>query len=499
MGNVINTNVASIGAQRSLGRTNEALQTTFQRLSTGLRINSAKDDAAGLQISNQLTSQISGLGVAVRNANDGVSLAQTAEGALQETTNILQRIRDLSVQSSNGTNSVEQRDALNAEVTQLRSEVDRIANTTRFGSRSLLNGGLSNVALQVGAFANESISISIASARGVDLGRVDTLNFDAGGFGTAAATASAATAVSGLNVAQTLTFSVGNTSTDIAIAADATAQDIADAVNGSVGKVSAAATTGATVTFGVTTTDGTQAFTINGVNLGAQAAGTVTVQAANLKAAIEGDARLSNITVEVAAGVATLRDTTGADIIFDDIILGAAGTVAVQAIDAADVASGTSQAIATGQGTVVTGDVTFTTTSTDAVTLGTTQTGAGITTAATATPGAGVATDTGFRVSTIDISTFQGAQDAIGIIDAALTSIDSQRGDLGAIQNRLGSTIANLGSIIENVSAARSRIRDTDFAAETAELAKNQVLQQAGLSILAQANASSQSVLSLLQ
>ncbi len=498
MGNVIQTNVSSLGAQRSLSQTNQNLATTFQRLSTGLRINSAKDDAAGLQISNQLTSQINGLSVASRNANDGISLSQVAEGALQETTNILQRMRDLSIQSSNGTNSVEQRDALNAEVTQLKSEIDRIASSTRFGSRTLLTGSFTDVALQVGSFANESISFSISSAKGADLGRVDTLDFDAGGFVSAAATASAATAASGVT-GQTLTFKVGNTTTNVSVALGDSAETIADNINSQVGKIAATATTGAQVTFGVTTTDATQAFTINGIDLGAQAAGTVTAQALALKSAIEGDSRLSNLTITVAAGVATITDTTGADIVFDDVILGAAGTVAVQALDATGTVDGTSQAITSGQGTVVTGDITFTTTSTDAVTLGTTQIGGGITTAATATPGASVAADSGNRVSNLDISTSSGAQDAIAVIDAALQSIDSSRGDLGAIQNRLSSTISNLGSVIENVSAARSRVRDTDFAVETANLAKNQVLQQAGLSILAQANASSQSVLSLLQ
>jgi len=505
MGNVIQTNVSSIGAQRSLGKTNEALSTTFQRLSTGLRINSAKDDAAGLQISNQLTSQINGLGVAVRNANDGISLAQTAEGALQETTNILQRIRDLSLQSSNASNSVSEREALQAEVSQLQSEVDRIANTTRFGSRGVLNGSFSNQAFQVGAFAAETISFSIASSRGEDLGRINTLSF--GGFATAGASATAATPASLIDENQTLTFAIDGKSTDISVSANESVRSIQDKINSTVGKVTADAKTTARVTFANFDNAGdTATFTVNGIQLTSVTGNTTdTATATAVKAAIDADSRLSNLTVtDNADGTLDIVDETGADVVFNDVTQvqggGVANTVQVQARNFANGAAiGNNVTVTSGEGSLVTGDISFTTTaSTSGSLLSSSGTG-GVTTSTTAAAGVGTITDTGNRVSTIDISTFAGAQSAIDVVDAALTTIDSQRGDLGAIQNRLSSTISNLGSIIENVSAARSRIRDTDFAVETANLAKNQVLQQAGLSILAQANASSQSVLSLLQ
>ncbi|MCW9016547.1 MAG: hypothetical protein OQJ89_06270, partial [Kangiellaceae bacterium] len=228
MGNVIQTNVSSIGAQRSLTRTNNDLATTFQRLSTGLRINSARDDAAGLQISNSLTSQINGLGVAVRNANDGISLAQTAEGALQETTNILQRMRDLSIQSANGTNSQSQRDALQAEISQLQLEINRIADTTSFGSRNLLDGTFGVTQLQVGAQANQTIGVTINSATGANLGN-QVFNSE----GTVAGGLVSGAAVNGMNALTVFQISEsgGNTTGNITTSANDTSAAIATAIN----------------------------------------------------------------------------------------------------------------------------------------------------------------------------------------------------------------------------------------------------------------------------
>lgn len=276
----VNTNVASLNTQRNLNRSSDQLSVSMQRLSTGSRINSAKDDAAGLQISNRLTSQINGLNVAVRNANDGISIAQVAEGALQQSTDILQRMRELSLQAVNGSNSEDDRKSLQLEVAELKTELTRISSTTSFGAGSsklmLLNGSdfSGSVAFQVGADAGETISITMGSAA-----------FDASGLG----------------------------------------------------------------------------------------------------------------------------------------------------------------------------------------------------------------------VSGVDISDVSGASGAVSAIDAAIAMIDTQRATLGAVQNRFDNTIANLQNIAENVSASRSRIMDTDFAAETAALTKNQVLQQASTSILAQANQLPSAVLSLLQ
>ena len=501
MSQIINTNVASLNAQRNLSSTQNSLQTSLQRLSSGLRINSARDDAAGLAISNRFTSQIRGLNQAVRNANDGISVAQVAEGALQESTNILQRVRELAIQSANATNGSAERNALQSEVNQLVSEIDRIANTTRFGSRSILTGTFTNQAFQVGAEANETIRVNIASARSEDLGNINSVAFT--GFSSAAATASSATPASGVT-AQTLTFNVGGTDTAVAVVAGESALSIADKVNASVGGVSAAARTEARLTFGgVDDAADSIDISINGTNLGAIAAGGTAAAdlAGAVASAIQANSALSNLEVtNNGSGVLDIVDETGANVSVDFVAAVSGPTISVQAIDAADATSGSNQALTAGQGTVVTGDISFTTSSSGSAFSLISSDGSGNLTSAT-TPGAGGGTVTAgtLRVDDIDISTVSGAQQALGLVDAAIGAIDSQRADLGAIQNRLDSTIANLASVSENVSAARSRIRDADFAAETANLTRSTILQQAGISVLSQANALPQQVLSLLQ
>ena len=500
----VNTNIASLNTQRNLSRSSSALETSMQRLSTGSRINSAKDDAAGLQIANRLTSQVNGLGVAVRNANDGISLAQTAEGALQQSTNILQRMRDLALQSANGSNSVSEREALQAEVTQLKTEMNRIANTTTFGGRNLLNGSFENVDFQVGSQANETIGFSIASARASDLGKVNNISFT--GFALAGASASNATPASTVTPAQELTAVVDGKTTSFDISAGASAEDIQDEINSNFSNLRADAKTTARVTIGAPTVAGaTLDVTINGVQLN-QITGvtTATGAAAALKEAIDGNSKLSNLKVtDNGDGTLDIVDQDGKNITFDDVTTGAGGgtaaTFAVQARNFAnDGAVGTNQTITSGQGSVVTGDIKFTGTA-SSVALYSDDAAGGITTAASQAAGVGSVTDSLERVSTVDVTDVDGAQSAISVIDAALKSIDSQRADLGAVQNRFDNTIANLQNISENVSAARGRIQDTDFAAETANLSKNQILQQAGTAILAQAKQLPQAVLSLLQ
>lgn len=496
MGNVIQTNVSSLGAQRSLSQTNEALSTTFQRLSTGLRINSAKDDAAGLQISNQLTSQINGLGIAQRNANDGISLAQTAEGALQETGNLLQRIRDLAVQSANGSNSSEQRGALQAEVGQLQQEINRIADTTAFGSRNLLDGSFGSATLQVGAQGFQTISVSIGDFGAGAIGnQTNDLNVAAGvattdqlgGVAVAAGPAGVATTVAG-----TLTIN-GDAEGKAVIAAASSAGEVAAAIN--VQAETTGVTAEARTVTGVTFTDDTFTFNLVGSNTTTVGV-TATVAGGDLSAitdAINAQAGKTGITAAVDGTEVVLTSEGGDDIVFESFVsASAAGTATILNRDfegetALAASTGVlTDAVQTGTaiGTVrLSSDTAFTTDASAATIDGTTTTNAA----------------TLDQVSTIDISSQIGAQTAIDVIDSALSKVDSSRAQLGAVQNRLSSTISNLGNIAENVSAARSRVRDTDFAAETANLAKNQVLQQAGLSILAQANASSQSVLSLLQ
>jgi flagellin len=495
MGNVIQTNVSSLSAQRSLASTNDALGTTFQRLSTGLRINSAKDDAAGLQISNKLTSQINGLGVAARNANDGISLAQTAEGALQETTNLLQRMRDLSIQSANGSNSSSQRNALQAEVSQIQQEINRISDTTSFGGRNLLDGTFGSSSFQVGSQAFETINLTVGNFGGDAIGnKTRDLN-------TAASAAAisqlggvlAATSVTANGVTGNLTI-VGD-ATSGAFAAAGSAGAVATAINAQAGTTGV--TADARTTIGLSfSADDTVTFDLTGSNTAAVSI-TATISGGDLTEltdAINAEAGKTGLTAIVDGTEIKLTSEAGDDITMNNFVdAGNAITVTVQSYDytgqtaltaatdaVTDAADDSFRAIGTVR---LSSDSSFTTVASAATIDGTTTTNVSALDA----------------VSDIDISTAIGAQTALDVIDSALTKVDSSRADLGAIQNRLSSTVSNLGNIIENVSAARSRIRDTDFAAETANLAKNQVLQQAGLSILAQANASSQSVLSLLQ
>jgi flagellin len=389
----VNTNVASLNTQRNLGVSNSALNVSLQRLSTGYRINSAKDDAAGLQISNRLTSQVNGLNVATRNANDAISLSQTAEGALQQSTNLLQRMRDLSLQSANGSNGASERKALNQEVSQLKNELDRISNTTTFGGKKLLDGSFGTSAFQVGAAANETISISLQDAGASSL---------KGDYFTQSGAAFSGTA----SGAGTVTFTLSTNT------------------NGTSGSVS--------LSFDVVS-------------------GTTGAQAQELAIKAINDSNNGVFAYDNGSGLSVVSQYNAATTPSNNV----SGT----AVDFTDFAGLSLDA----------GDVTAATTATQS------------------------------DISQLDITSVEGAQQAVLVIDQALGTIDTQRAALGAVQNRFDNTITNLQNISENASAARSRIRDTDFAQETSELTKNQILQQAGTAILAQANQLPQAVLSLLQ
>ncbi len=490
MANVIATNIASINAQRNLSRSGVGLERAMQRLSSGLRINSARDDAAGLAISNRLTSQVGGLTVAIRNANDGISLAQVAEGALQESTNILQRIRDLAVQAANGTNDGTDRAALQKEVAQLQQELNRIADTTRFGGRNLLDGTFGSASFQVGAQAFETINVSLSAARATSIG---TQRLDAAGTGMGdVVVAAAATAGASTITASTPTINGGLGSQQLNIGAGFSAREIANAVNSAtdatgvkaeartVGEITASAT--GSVSFNISSDDSGSPTTAKTVSFNV----TNTSDLSGLADAINAVAADTGITAEASGGSVYLFNEAGDDILIENV-QGTAINVGSRNFDntGADVAVA---AVAVGSSARIQGQVR----------LDSTQ-GFSITGGGAADFGAATVTGSLAAVSTVDISTVSGSQSAIAIVDGALGVIDAQRSVLGAVQNRLSSTISNLQSVVENVSAARSRIRDTDFAAETAELSKNQILQQAGLSVLAQANAANQGVLQLLQ
>lgn len=583
MGMFINTNVASINGQRNLNNSTEMLQTSMQRLSSGLRINSAKDDAAGMQISNRLTSQINGLNVATRNANDGISMAQTAEGALQESTNILHRMRDLSIQAANGTYSDGDRAALQEEVTQLQRELDRIAETTTFGDRKLLDGTFGTEQFQVGAKAFQTIAVSVGSFYAEDLG---SESYELGAYNSNHSVGSKAATSSGnlsnfTNSASALSlgaglgnFSVGfysNTSGAVSNPFNALANSgltVELGVKGSLGSATAvlldefgsaynvqrsvqAITTETGVDADARTTvalDFWQGSSDTGIfmNTNTNELDAVTFQfdlkglnsgmnddPARIKFSIENTEDLSTAVnaINEAAGETgisasltgdgrlVLTSERGDNIRMENLQV--SGNLASQAAIRATtytyegevsddkdaisqgwlVSAGNGQSVFTDTNSVYAEFVgVVRMSSNDDFKMSLVDTTTAMNDNAMILQGTAGTTSISNKetVDDINISTAIGAQLAIDIIDGALSHIDSQRAGLGAVQNRLTSTISNLTNVIENASGSRSRIRDADFAVETAQLTKNQILQQAGTSILAQANQLPQSALSLL-
>ncbi|TDU31027.1 flagellin [Panacagrimonas perspica] len=385
MPQTINTNVMSLNAQRNLNTSQTSMATSLQRLSSGLRINSAKDDAAGLAITERFTTQIRGLDQAARNANDGISLAQTAEGALVEVSNNLQRIRELAVQSRNATNSASDRAALNTEAQALRAEIDRVASQTSFNGVNLLDGSFTNQTFQVGANAGQTINVaSIVDASSANLGT----------YTSAQVTGVAATAFTAVTAGH-LTIDGGN---------------------------------------------GNGAISVGGIGADTSA----TERAASVRTAVNSVSDQTGVyAVNDTATTVTLVSTTGAITIAH---AGASSSTAITGLAAATTATTTS---------------------------------------------------TGF--ATLDISSVAGADSAMRQMDAALSSVNSARASLGAVQNRFSSVVASLQTTSENLTSSRGRIQDADFAKETANLTRSQILQQAGTAMLAQANSAPQNVLSLLR
>ncbi|MBA5763699.1 flagellin [Vibrio sp. 404] len=372
----VNTNVSAMTAQRYVNNATDGMQKSMERLSSGYKINSAKDDAAGLQISNRLTSQSRGLDMAVKNANDGISISQTAEGAMNETTNILQRMRDLALQSSNGSNSRSERVAIQEEVTALNDELNRIAETTSFGGNKLLNGQFGSKSFQIGSSSGEAVQLSMGNMRS------DTA--DMGGKSYVAATGKAAD------------WRVDSSATDITL-------DYTD-VHGAAKSLTINAKEGDDIE---------------------QLATYINGQSEDVKASVGEDGKMQVFAAtNKVDGDVTIAGALGTDL----------GFAAAKEVTVADV----------------------------------------------------------------DVTTVAGSQLAVSVIDGALKSVDSQRASLGAFQNRFGHAINNLENINENVNASRGRIRDTDYAKETTQMTKSQILQQASTSVLAQAKQSPTAALSLL-
>ena len=497
MPQIINTNIASLNAQRNLNNSQSQLNVALQRISSGLRINSARDDAAGLAISERFTSEVRGLSQAVRNANDGISLSQTAEGALAEVANNLQRIRELSLQSANSTNSATDRAALQSEVNQLKAEIQRVATQTTFNGLQILDGSFQAQAFQVGAAANQTISVSISGATTSLLSNNGNIANNASNQQGTGSTAAAAGTLPANNVigAQTLTIS-GSAGTDtVAVLAGDTAETIAANVNADSVNTGVTANATTTATLSGLSAAGTIQLTLgSGGSTSTIFAAVTTTDLSALADEINGVAGTTNITATVNGGTITLTQAEGKDINIENFIdSGASGTTITFA--GSTEGAGVTLTDEANDSSIASGTVEFNSNATFSVSSSIANTAGSILNVAANTSVASTAS----ALSSVDIGSISGANSALAIIDASLASVSSIRADLGAVQNRLTSTIASLSTGIENATAARSRIQDADFAAETAALTRGQILQQAGVAILAQANALPQNALALLQ
>jgi flagellin len=543
---VIGTNISALrAANASMGAT-QSLSTAMERLATGKRINSAKDDAAGLAISSRMNSQIKSMAVAVRNANDGISMAQTAEGALGEVTSMLQRMKELATQSANGTLGTSERAALQSEVTQLTSQINDISKSTNFNGLNLLDGSVKDLKLQVGTNATNTVSVSLAGASTDDLGLANK-----GQAITGRVTGGAVAAT--LLINGQVAFSGGTS-----VATTDAAKDLATKINSNAALgVTAVASNSYSTTGAVS--GAIAAGSINGKAIGAQ------TDAASLVKTINANAATYGVTAEIETdGRVTLSNMTGAQISASG---SAFGTVSAQqgfvsmtnkdgsaltisstaatdlsrtGLNASDGQSITGSAVTAGATTDLTavkingvslvsvtdstGTPTSATTATaikTALNALTSQTGVVVSddgagklsfssvnggpirfegaTADVAKLGLNASGGSGNESMPVDISSQAGASNAMAQIDAALDKVSSVRGNLGAVQSRLQVTVNNLTTTTTNLADAKSRIEDTDFSAESTALAKANILSQASTAMLAQANQSQQSVLQLLK
>ena len=502
MSMVINTNTASLIAQAAQASNNKALDTAMERLSTGMRINAASDDAAGLSIATRMESNISGMNQAIRNAMDAQSLIDTAESSQAETMNLMQRIRELAVQASNDTNSQSDRLALNAEVTQLRTEIDRIASTTTWAGQNLLDGTFVGKSFQIGSFAGETLKINQDAMTSANLGEH---SYETVGMASAAATTATATMAS-----TGFTVLGKDGSAAATVTGGATAKALAAAVNVDTADtgVKASAHTALQFAFGAATNPSTStSFSLQGGGTAQTITASITdvTDLTALVTAINSKSGTTGVTAEFNGtdkSKLILREQDGDNITIEDF-------TSQDSTSAHLTATITEQS--NYEGTAFAGAVTLTSGGTDS----TIYTGVAKLTSteafALSKSAAGTATNSYFgdtavakassldQVSQIDISTQAGAESALSVLDTAMLKVAESRGELGAVSNRLDSTVANLTAIVTNTAASQSRIQDADFAAETSNLTKSQILSQAATAMLAQANASKQGVLSLLQ
>jgi len=495
---VVNTNVASITSQMYVNKTNQSMADTMERLSSGKRINSASDDAAGLAISDRLTAQVRGINQAVRNAQDGQSLIDTTEGAHQEITNILQRMRELAVQSANDTNVSSDRENLKAETNQLIAEINRISSQTTWNSMKVLDGSFVNKQLHIGSEAGQTIDFGVDSSAATAIGAHKALSTVS--LNSAATTqktdtgivASSSIVVNGYLGSSTITTSAGQS-----------AKSLAQEVNNNTSSTGVSATAVTKAKIGSFSAASSVSFKIQGVEI-SQVAITDTTDLRGIRDAINAVSGRTGVTASMGSSNAEvlLEDSDGDDIYitnYDTSVNDA--TMVLTALTKAGAAAGSTanQHTTTFKDTTapitasyVTGQVEMT--STKAFTVGHASSATDGTTFFASDANSSSLSD----IASVDISTSAGADSAITVIDKALQKIADSRATLGAISNRLDNTVSNLSNVAINVESSRSQIEDADFAAESANLAKQQIMLQAGTAMLAQANAAQQNVLSLL-
>jgi flagellin len=509
----------AVATARNLGYAQEKVDNSMMKLSTGLRINKAADDAAGLAISEKLKSQINGLNQASRNAKDAISLVQTAEGALGEIGNMLQRVRTLALQSVNDVNTTNERSSMQKEVSQLQTEITRLALASEFNGQKLLDGSFQSKRFQVGANSGQEISLSIGGVSSSGLGVNRITSSAASNSISSAASATASTAAINANnmTAQTLTITGPNGQASVALAtAGASALKVAEQVNLNSGKTAVTAVASTALKFSIS--NSAAAVNISFNLAGDVAGGATSLTSLTAKTTISAQVSSSSDLSALAAAINDKSATTGIqarvgdtkgelivtaddgrDIIIDNFQSGG-GTASVQGMSVNTdknltagplVTSGAAVTLNTNQTTRVGGNVKF-------------ESAGGVNISTSGTVGTLLSGTSGnnnsalFDVASINVGNIDGASNAISILDASIQQVNDLRASLGAVQNRLGSTVANLESSSENLQFSNSRVRDADVAMESSELARAQVLMQAGVSVLAQANQQPQMALKLL-
>lgn len=469
----VNTNVSAINAQRNLTKTGRSFATTYQRLSSGLRINSAKDDAAGLSITTRMAAQIRGFNSATRNINDGISLAQTAEGALQEATSILQRMRELAVQSANDINTAKDRKSIDAEITQLKMELDRIGDTTTFNTHKILDGTFIQRFVHVGSNANETVNISIRDTRATALGR-SALTKTAVVSTNAFSKAAGDVLINGITIRDTTladdqlstSFRTGSAIAKASAINDASehtdvvarvmetyVEDSSDITSGSLDEDSFLKINDVIITGFDVQNDDSDSELLSQINAVSSTTGVVATRDENYRLVLTA---VDGRNIEVVCSDADAANITGLQtkVYTAEIELESSRSYDVSGGNLAFLGFGGPQTIGVNSSN---------------------------------------------SVSTVNTLTRQSSNRMIQVLDRAMEQISEDRSTLGAMQNRLESTLNNVANITENLSASKSRILDADFALESSNMSRHSVLQQAATSILAQANQQGQAALSLLQ